>query len=222
VLEAAPQATEGHLPRPVRTRTGALDTRLLHYARSTRHFVVLAAVVGGATAALLIAQAWLIATVVAGAFLQHRSLGSLRTQLVALLCVVLGRAVLAWAAERAAFRASASAKSELRHAVVARVAEATGGGSSSASDSGSGRSLSTGSLSLLVTTGLDALDGYFSRYLPQLLLAVIVPVAVIGVVAGADWVSAVLIAVSIPLIPLFMALVGATTKERTAARMRSL
>jgi len=222
VLEAAPQATEGHLPRPVRTRTGALDPRLLHYARSTRYFVVLAAVVGGATAALLIAQAWLIATVVAGAFLQHRSLGSLRTQLVALLCVVLGRAVLAWAAERAAFRASASAKSELRHAVVARVAEATGGGSSSASDSGSGRGLSTGSLSLLVTTGLDALDGYFSRYLPQLLLAVIVPVAVIGVVAGADWVSAVLIAVSIPLIPLFMALVGATTKERTAARMRSL
>ena len=222
MLEAAPQATEGHLPRPVRTRTGALDPRLLHYARSTRYFVVLAAVVGGATAALLIAQAWLIATVVAGAFLQHRSLGSLRTQLVALLCVVLGRAVLAWAAERAAFRASASAKSELRHAVVARVAEATGGGSSSASDSGSGRGLSTGSLSMLVTTGLDALDGYFSRYLPQLLLAVIVPVAVIGVVAGADWVSAVLIAVSIPLIPLFMALVGATTKERTAARMRSL
>jgi thiol reductant ABC exporter CydD subunit len=53
-------------------------------------------------------------------------------------------------------------------------------------------------------------------------LAVIVPVAVIGVVAGADWVSAVLIAVSIPLIPLFMTLVGATTKDRTAARMRSL
>jgi thiol reductant ABC exporter CydD subunit len=194
----------------------------LHYARSTRRFVVLAVVVGGATAALLIAQAWLIATVVAGAFLDHRSLGSLRTPLVALLCVVLGRAVLAWAAERAAFRASASAKSELRHAVVAHVAEATGGGWSSGSGSGSGPGLSAGPLSLLVTTGLDALDGYFSRYLPQLVLAVMVPVAVIGVVAGADWVSAVLIAVSIPLIPLFMALVGATTKDRTAARMRSL
>jgi thiol reductant ABC exporter CydD subunit len=204
-------------------RTGALDPRLLHYARSTRRFVVLAAVVGGATAALLIGQAWLIATVVAGAFLDHRSLESLRTPLVALLCVVLGRAVLAWAAERAAFRASASAKSELRHAVVAQVGEATRGGWSSGSGSGwSGRGPSAASLSLLVTNGLDALDGYFARYLPQLLLAVIVPVAVIGVVAGADWVSAVLIAVSIPLIPLFMALVGSTTKDRTAARMRSL
>jgi ATP-binding cassette subfamily C protein CydCD len=73
-----------------------------------------------------------------------------------------------------------------------------------------------------LTTGIDALDGYFSRYLPQLFLAVIVPVAIIGVVAGADWVSAALIAVSVPLIPLFMTLVGATTRERTAKRMRAL
>ena len=51
---------------------------------------------------------------------------------------------------------------------------------------------------MLLTTGVDALDGYFSRYLPQLFLAVIVPVTIIGVVAGADWVSAVLIAVSLP------------------------
>jgi thiol reductant ABC exporter CydD subunit len=73
-----------------------------------------------------------------------------------------------------------------------------------------------------MTTGIDALDGYFSRYLPQLFLAVIVPVAIVAVVAGADWVSALLIAVSLPLIPLFMALVGATTRDRTMRRMRSL
>ena len=216
MLQAARQATEGDaVPRPVRTRTGALDPRLLHYARSTRRFVALAAVVGGVTAALVIIQAWLIAEVVAGAFVDHRSLGSLRWWLVALFCVVLGRAALAWAAERAAFRASAAAKSELRRAVVARVAARGGCGSSAAERD-------AGAFGVLVTTGIDALDGYFARYLPQLLLAVIVPVAVIGVVAGADWVSAVLIAVSIPLIPLFMALVGATTRDRTAMRMRSL
>ncbi len=81
-----------------------------------------------------------------------------------------------------------------------------------------------GQLTVLATTGIDALDGYFARYLPQLFLAVIVPVAVIAVVAGADWVSAVLIAVSLPLIPIFMALVGATTRARTdqPARMHSL
>jgi ATP-binding cassette, subfamily C, bacterial CydCD len=194
-------------------RGGALDPRLLQHARTTRRFVVLAVAVGGATALLVVAQAYLIATVVAGAFVDHRSAGSLRTPIVALLAVIAGRAALAWAAERAAHRASASAKSELRRAAAARVATLGPSGL---------EGHDTGQLSVLMTTGIDALDGYFSRYLPQLFLAVIVPVTIIGVVAGADWVSAALIAVSLPLIPLFMALVGATTKDRTAARMRSL
>ena len=209
------QATErdtspGHGPD---RRGGALDPRLLRYAKTTRRFVVLAVAVGGATALLVVAQAFLIATIVAGAFVDHRSAAMLRTPLAALLAVVAGRAALAWATERAAHRASASAKSELRLAATTRVAALGPQGLD-------GRS--AGQLSVLLTTGVDALDGYFSRYLPQLFLAVIVPVTIIGVVAGADWVSAVLIAVSLPLIPLFMALVGAATKDRTAARMRSL
>ena len=115
--------------------------------------------------------------------------------------------------ERAAQRASASAKSELRLAATTHVAALGPQGLD-------GRS--TGQLSVLLTSGIDGLDGYFSRYLPQLFLAVIVPVTIIGVAAGADWISAVLIAVSLPLIPLFMALVGAATRDRTTARMRSL
>ncbi len=192
---------------------GPLDPRLLAYARSTRRFVALSVGVGGVTALLVIVQAWLIALIVDGAFVQHRSVGSLRLPLAALLGVVAGRAVLAWASERAANRASASAKSELRRAAVERVASL---GPAGLDAQGQGK------IGVLLTSGLDALDGYFSRYLPQLFLAVIVPVAIIAVVAGADWVSAVLIAVSLPLIPLFMALVGATTRDRTAARMRSL
>ena len=183
------------------------------YPRTTRRFLVLAVAVGGVTALLLIAQAWLIAHVVAGAFLDHRSLASFRGALLALLAVIAGRSVLAWGAERAAHRASAAAKSELRRATTEHVA---GLGPAGLEESETGR------LTTLMTTGIDALDGYFARYLPQLFLAVIVPVAVIAVVAGADWVSAVLIAVSLPLIPLFMALVGATTRDRTMARMRSL
>ena len=174
---------------------------------------MLSVVVGAATAILVVAQAWLIATVVADAFVHHRSLKSLRGPLVALLLVVAARAVLAWAAERAAQRSSASVKSVLRLQAAERVA-ALGPAALEGRD--------TGRVSVLMTTGIDALDGYFSRYLPQLFLAVIVPVAVVAVVAGADGISAVLIAVSLPLIPLFMALVGATTKDRTVRRMRSL
>ena len=214
-MDAAAQVTKEHPPSgPARERRGGpLDPRLLHYARTTRRFLVLAVVVGGVTAFLLIAQAWLIAHVVAGAFLDHRTLASLRGALLALLAVIAGRSVLAWGTERTAHRASASAKSELRRALAEHVA-ALGPAGLEGSE--------TGRLSTLMTTGIDALDGYFARYLPQLFLAVIVPVAVIAVVAGADWVSAVLIAVSLPLIPIFMALVGATTRDRTVARMRSL
>jgi thiol reductant ABC exporter CydD subunit len=190
-----------------------MDPRLLHYARTTRRFLVLSVVIGGATALLVVAQAWLIAQVVDGAFLQHRPPGALRSDLALLLAVVAGRAGLAWAAERAAQRASASAKSELRQAAATQVAALGPAGLDRREP---------GQLTVLVTSGIDALDGYFSRYLPQLFLAVIVPVTVIAVVAGADWVSAVIIAVSLPLIPLFMALVGATTRDRTQVRLRSL
>ena len=214
-MDVSAQATKEHAPfgRARVRHGGPLDPRLLRYARTTRRFLTLAVAIGGFTALLLIGQAWLIAHIVAGAFLDHRSLTSLRGALFALLAVIVGRSVLAWAAERAAHRASASAKSELRHAAAEHVAAL---GPAGLERSESGR------LSTLLTTGIDALDGYFARYLPQLFLAVIVPVAVIAVVAGADWVSAVLIAVSLPLIPIFMALVGASTSDRTAARMRSL
>ena len=212
-MEAGAQASDGDCSRRTTRgrRGGALDPRLLRYARTTRSFLVLAVALGGLTALLLIAQAWLIARIVAGAFLDHQALGSLRGALLALLAVVAGRSLLAWSGERTAHRASASAKSELRRAATEHVA-ALGPAGLEGSE--------TGRLSTLLTTGIDALDGYFARYLPQLFLAVIVPVAVIAVVAGADWVSAVLIAVSLPLIPIFMALVGATTRDRTLARMR--
>jgi ATP-binding cassette, subfamily C, bacterial CydCD len=214
-VHGAVQSTPDGPPnrRDQERRGGPLDPRLLRTARTTRSFVVLVVAVGGATALLLVAQAWLIATIVAGAFVEHRTAASLGMPLVALVLVVAGRALLAWAAERAAHRASASAKSELRLAAAEHIAALGPSGLD-------GRQ--PGELSVLLTTGIDAVDGYFSRYLPQLFLAVIVPVAVIAVVAGADWVSAVLIAVSLPLIPIFMALVGATTRDRTAARLRSL
>ena len=218
-MSARPETT-GRAPsasqltvRSARRSGGAFDQRLLRFARSTRRFLVLSVGIGAATAALVIAQAWLIATVVADAFVHHRSLASLRGPLVALLLVVAARAVLAWAAERAAQRSSASVKSELRLQAAKRVA-ALGPAGLEGRDAGR--------VSVLMTTGIDALDGYFSRYLPQLFLAAIVPVSIVAVVAGADWVSALLIAVSLPLIPLFMSLVGATTRDRTARRMRSL
>src|SRR5215469_10119179 len=162
-MDAVPQAmTRADPPGPgASRRSGAFDPRLLQYARTTRRFLVLCVAIGGTTALLVVAQAWLIAQVVAGAFIQHRPLADLRNDLAFLLAVVAARATLAWAAERAAQRASASAKSELRQTVAAHVA--------ALGPAGLDRQ-EPGRLTVLVTSGIDALDGYFSRYLPQLFL----------------------------------------------------
>ncbi len=192
----------------------ALDPRLLRYARATRTFLFVSVALGSLGALLIVAQAWLLADVVARAFIDGRSLAQLRTSLTVLLLVVVARAVLAWAAELAASRSSARAKSQLRTALLERVPALC--------TEGSREQRRTGELAILATRGIDALDGYFSLYLPQLFLAVIVPVVVIVAVLFGDWISAAIIALTIPLIPVFMALVGATTRERMDRQFQTL
>jgi thiol reductant ABC exporter CydD subunit len=198
---------------PARRRAGPLDPRLLHYARSTHRYLVLTVILGGCTAFLVVAQAWLLAESVSGAFIHHKGLAQLRVPVLLLLATVLGRALVGWLSERLADRTSARAKSELRQALVERVA--------ALGPAGMDRQ-QAGGLTVLATSGIDALDAYFARYLPQVFLAVIVPVAVIIVALGADWISAVIIAVTVPLIPLFMGLVGSTTREKMGRQARVL
>jgi thiol reductant ABC exporter CydD subunit len=191
----------------------ALDPRLLRYARATRTFLFVSVSLGALSALLIVSQAWLLADVVASAFSGGKSVAQLQTPLVVLLCVVVARAAVAWGAELAAGRSSARAKSQLRGALLERVAGLGVDGS---------REERSGELAVLATRGVDALDGYFSLYLPQLFLAVIVPLVVLAAVIGKDWISAAIIAATIPLIPLFMALVGATTRERMDRQLRTL
>jgi ATP-binding cassette, subfamily C, bacterial CydCD len=191
----------------------ALDARLLRHARATRPFLLACVSLGVLSALLIVAQAWLLADVVSRAFRGGEGLARLHGPLAALLLVVLARAARAWAAELLAARASARAKSQLRGAMIQRTAEL---------GLDSSREQRAGGLAILATRGIDALDGYFARYLPQLFLALIVPVVVIAAVASRDWISAAIIVVTIPLIPLFMALVGASTRERMQRQVRIL
>jgi thiol reductant ABC exporter CydD subunit len=184
-----------------------IDRRLLGGARGS---VALVVALGTAGAGLLVAQAWLLATVIAAAFDDARVA---RGPAVALLCVVVARAVVAWGAEAAAGRASVRVKTHLRGAVLARLVRdrASAGGADSA-----------GADVALATGGLDALDAYVGRYLPQRVLAVVVPLVVVAALLARDWVSAAIVAVTLPLVPLFMALVGASTHEWTERRLRAL
>ncbi|MFJ9345113.1 thiol reductant ABC exporter subunit CydD [Streptomyces sp. NPDC101237] len=190
-----------------------IDPRLLRYARATRLFLAAVVSLGAVGAGLVIAQAMLIAEVVVGAFQHGHSAFELRTPLLLLAGVAIGRALVSWLTELAAHRASAAVKSELRGRLLDR-AVALGPGWL-----GGQR---TGSLVTLATRGVDALDDYFSRYLPQLGLAVVVPVAVLARIVTEDWVSAAIIVGTLPLIPLFMVLIGWATQSRTDRQWRLL
>jgi ATP-binding cassette, subfamily C, bacterial CydD len=173
-----------------------LDPRLLRYARAARTHLAVAVVLGVVATGLVLAQAGLLAHALAGD-------GPRTATLVALLAVVAARALVSYGGEAGALRAAATVKSQLRRRLVAHAL------------TGADTGRTTGEVATLATRGLDALDAYFARYLPQLVLACLTPLAVLAVVVGADPLSALVIAVTLPLIPIFMVLVGLHTRART-------
>jgi ATP-binding cassette, subfamily C, bacterial CydCD len=124
------------------------------------------------------------------------------------------RAVVAWGGEAAAGRASVRVKTHLRGALLTRLVRERAWAADAHDATGADATLATG--------GLDALDAYVSRYLPQRVLAVAVPLLVLAALLARDWVSAAIVAVTLPLVPLFMALVGASTHEWTERQVRAL
>jgi ATP-binding cassette subfamily C protein CydD len=190
----------------------AVDPRLLRHASAARGYLRVTVGLGLAATALILAQAGLLAHALAAAALGTGP-GELAGTLVALLIVVAARAAVGYGGEAAALRAAAAVKSQLRRRLTGhalRLGPAWLGGQQ------------PGELATLATRGLDGLDTYFARYLPQLVLACLVPVAVLARVAATDWISAVVIAVTLPLIPVFAALVGLHTRARTARQWRLL
>ena len=189
------------------------DPRLLRYARRARLPIAAVAALGAAAAGLIIVQAQLLASAIAAAFTGGATLDALRGLLIALAAVLAGRVAVAWAAEIASFRASAAVKAELRGRLLARAVELGPrwlAGRRSAE------------LTALATEGVEALDGYFARCLPQLILAAVVPVAVLVRVGLADPLAAITIAATLPLVPVFGALVGKLTGAYAEQRWRSL
>lgn len=114
------------------------------------------------------------------------------------------RAVAVWGLESTAQRAAAGVKEELRHGLISRVMD----------DGGAVPSMGTGTLSVLITRGLDGVDNYFTKYLPALVTCAVVPLLVGARILFADWISALVIVLTVPLIPVFMVLIGLHTQDK--------
>ncbi|KAA1420462.1 thiol reductant ABC exporter subunit CydD [Mumia zhuanghuii] len=209
---------------PVASARGPIDPRLVRRSRAVRAYLVVSIVLATLVAGLVVAQAWLIASVVSDGFEGSGVTEAVTTALVALAAVVAGRALLGWLHTVVSARAAVQVKQQLRSEVVAQLL----GGSPGSTASGSGTasvSSAVSSSSAVVTLlgpGLDKLDPYFAKYLPQLVLALTVPAVVVVSVFVADPLSGVTIAVTLPLVVVFMVLVGYVTRDRTERRWRAL
>jgi ATP-binding cassette subfamily C protein CydD len=192
-----------------------VDPRLLRRSATVRGYVAATGGLAAALGGLVVAQALLLAGAVAPVAAAGAGLPDVGPGLALLAAVLSARAGVAWAQERLASRAHLAAVAELRAAVVARALARP-------SRTGDGAGGDPAGVTALVTSGLAGLEAYLGRFLPQLLAAAVVTPAALLVVAGLDPLAAITLAVVVPLVPLFMALVGWTSRSLAAERLERM
>jgi ATP-binding cassette, subfamily C, bacterial CydD len=190
----------------------AFDPRLLGRARAARLLLGLDVALGLGAALLVLVQATLMARIIARAF-DGASLHAVSTDILLLATAFALRGVIAWAFEVAGRRTASTVLSELRLELVERRLRAQ----PSALDG-----TESAELAAAAVQGVDGLGAYFARYLPQAVLAFVVPVAVLLWVAVIDVETALVMFVTLPLVPVFMWLIGRYTEERTRERWHAL
>ncbi|MFI7446606.1 thiol reductant ABC exporter subunit CydD [Nonomuraea sp. NPDC049714] len=179
--------------------------RLMRAEQSVRRHLAVTFVAAVAAGLLVLVQAELLAGVLSGRFAA--------VALAGVAAVVAVRALLAWTQGVYAGRTATGVKSALRHRLLARLQEL---GPARAAGHRSGE------LVTLTGRGLDGLDAYLTGYLPAIAVAAVIPVAVLVRLFVADLASAVIVLVTLPLIPIFGALVGMTTKAVTERQFQAL
>ena len=186
---------------------------LLRRARTARLWIVLSVSLGFGSGVLLIAQAALIADLLQAVFIDARPRSELTGTFVLFVMVVTGRALMAWAREMAGFQAGARVRTDVRRDLLAHM---------TAAGPALTRQQQTGALASTVVEQVEALHNFFAHYLPQLGLAVLIPVSIVAVVFPVSWTAGAILAGTAPLIPLFMVLIGMGAESISQRQFQAL
>ena len=181
-------------------------------AHAARRYIVITALLGGATAVLVVVQAVLISRSVSSVVASHAALSTVAPLVGLLALVMAARTAVLYAQESLAHRAATRTIIQLRRRVLEHAA-ALGPRWAAEHDSGT---------ATLLTRGLDDLEPYFTRYLPQLLLAATVTPLTGLVMLVEDLPSAIAVACTVPLIPVFMILIGRLTQRHSEERLEAM
>ncbi|MDO5061194.1 MAG: thiol reductant ABC exporter subunit CydD [Actinomycetaceae bacterium] len=189
-----------------------LDKRLLKYAQSARRYMIFIVVTGTIGTLLTIAQIMAISAAISPIITGEKTFPQVMPIIGILIAVIAARLLLTYIHRAYAHRAANQAIAELRQKVLF---QATALGP---------RWLATHSTDTvtLTTRGLDDLGPYFVAYLPQLVLTMIATPMVLAVMLYLDLLSAFIALITIPLIPIFMILVGKLTQEYSQQKLRTM
>jgi ATP-binding cassette, subfamily C, bacterial CydD len=190
-----------------------MNKKLFPLIKPLRGIVAFGIVLGMLGAIATVAQMILLSEIVNAVFLSHKGLAQVLLPLTLLPVALMLRASLLWGREVTTQQAAIRLKASLRERVFAHLLRLGPAWSSGER---------TGELAAVVNEGIERLDASISRYLPQLVLSVVVPLLIIVVVLPVDWFSAVLLLLTGPIIPLLMALVGNYTEKRIQAQWTAL
>ena len=188
------------------------DPRLLRYARSARGPIAVTALLGTLTALLVLAQALLISAALSPVVSGTASLTDVWPFIVGIAAVFACRALIVAAREAVSTRAAAAAVRELRGRVV----------DASVTLGSRWRATKGAETTTLLSTGLEDLRPYFVSFLPQLVLVCTVTPAALGVILLLDFWSALIALLVIPLIPIFMILIGRFTQAASEDKLASM
>ena len=188
------------------------DPRLLRYARSARGPIAVTALLGTLTALLVLAQALLISAALSPVVSGTASLTDVWPFIVGIAAVFACRALIVTAREAVSTRAAAAAVRELRGRVV----------DASVTLGSRWRATKGAETTTLLSTGLEDLRPYFVSFLPQLVLVCTVTPAALGVILLLDFWSALIALLVIPLIPIFMILIGRFTQAASEDKLASM
>jgi ATP-binding cassette, subfamily C, bacterial CydD len=191
----------------------AFERRLLPASGSGRRALTAAVMFGMAAGGLVVAQAFLLADLVANRAGTGLTVSALASRLALLAGLAVLRAVATWASETAAARAAVDVRLTLRGSLTSKLLD-LGPHFSSREHAGE--------LAHTLGAGVESTDAYVAQYLPQLALSLGLPLLVVSAVLRADLLSGLVLAATWPLIPLFMYLIGGVARARTRAQWVSL
>ena len=190
-----------------------MHRRLLFLARDSRSTLILTVLSGFLIGLLTIGQAYLLSQTVNGVFLDGKSLVQVAGWLRFILIIIAGRALLTWVNEVSANEVAVKIKTELRERLFNHILNLGPAYT---------RGQRTGELTTAAVEGIEALDAYYSQYLPQLVITALVPLSILIVVFPIDLLSGIVLLVTAPLIPFFMIMIGKGAEIVTRRQYQTL